>query len=103
MRCAASEISLEHGRVAAHGLESPLGYLDAVVQSDDAIADAADEFHVVFDEENGDTAVTDASDVAHQLARLRGVHPRGGLVEKKEAWHRRQRPSDLKAPAVGVG
>src|SRR3954467_13311394 len=47
MRGAASEICLEHGRVAAYRLESPLGYLDAVVQSDDAIADAADELTVV--------------------------------------------------------
>ena len=74
-----------------------------MVQSDDAIADAADELHVVLDEENRDPAVTDAPDVAHQLARLRGVHPGGGLVEKKEARHRRQRPSDLEAPAVGIG
>ena len=74
-----------------------------MVERDDAIADAADQPHVVLDQEDGDAAVPDAHDVAHQLAGLGRVHAGGRLVEEQEARLGRERAGDLEPPAVGVG
>src|SRR5260221_7384953 len=93
MRGAPPEIGLEHGRMAAHALEVALGDLDAMIQRDDPVADAAHEPHVVLDHEDGDTPVANAQNVTHQLARLGRVHPRGRLVEKQWAGPPRERPS----------
>src|SRR5205823_8754594 len=78
------EVGLQDGRAPPHLLEAPLGDLGPVVERRDAVADPADHAHVVLDHEDRDAALANLLDVAHQLARLGGVHAGGGLVEYQE-------------------
>ena len=61
-----------------------LGDLLAVVEDDDAVADAHDDLHVVLDQEHGDAALRGSRRSFREAARLGGREPGRRLVEHQE-------------------
>src|SRR5207253_2182948 len=76
----------------------------AVIQDGNSFADAHDQLHVVFDEQNADLElVADEADQLHQFDLLLRVHSGGRLVEQQQARLGGQRPRDLEAALIAVG
>ncbi len=73
-----------------------LSDLGAEVEHDDAVADAHDGGHVVFDEEHGDAPRPDALDHGDRLGRLLGVQAGERLVEQQRARLGGERHGDSK-------
>src|SRR3954463_11765839 len=83
-RIAASEISLDHLRVALDLRRPPLGELAAVVQHRDLVADAHHHVHVVLDEHDGTAGVADAAEAAREIGRLCLVEAGRRLVQENQ-------------------
>ena len=99
-----AEVGGDHRRVALDLLRRPLGDDLAPIEHDDALAEAHDELHVVFDDQEREVeAGADVADHRHQLLGLLRVHPGGGLVEDEQVGLGGQRPGDLQAALLPVG
>ena len=68
-------------------------------------ADAHDDFHVVFDEENGQAEAlhVELSDHVHEFAFFGGVHAGGGFVEQQHLGAGGQGAGDFEAALVAIG
>ena len=81
-----------------------LGDLLAVVEHRDSLADAHDDFHVVLDEQHGESELLlDESDQLHQLDFLGRVHPGGRFVEQEQLWPCGERANDFEPALIAVG
>ncbi|MNN97596.1 hypothetical protein D3C81_2167930 [compost metagenome] len=66
----------------------------ASVQHDAAVADFADEMHVMLDDHDRHTGLVQALQGADDVAAQIRMHARGGLVQHQHAWMRHQRADD---------
>src|SRR3954447_18631257 len=99
----ASQIGFHHGWILAYLLKAALRDFDAMVEHDDALADALNQSHVMLDQRNGNPELANAPDIVHQLALLGWVHSRGRFVEQHQLGLRGKSTRDLEASAIHVG
>src|SRR5574343_1011769 len=85
MLMALSEIGLDHARVGHHLARQPGADDLAVVERHDAVADAGDDVHVMFDQQHRDAAlVARVENEARHVLLLLLVHARHRFVEDQE-------------------
>ena len=102
-RRALAEVGFDDVGIGPDFLRRAVGDFHAVVEHDQVLADAHDELHVVFDEDDGDVAFEDGVDEVDEGLGFAGVHARGRFVEKQELGARGQGAGDLQAALVAVG
>ena len=98
-----SEISFDHGRIALHLGRAALRDLAAEIEHREPIADAHDQPHVVFDQQQGHAAIAQLRNHRHQRNRLRRIHTGRRLVEQQQLWRCRNGAGDLQQSALGIG
>src|ERR1035437_9952982 len=99
-----AEVGFDDGGVVAGLLGGAGGGGFAVVQHDDALADAHDDLHVVFDNEDGEVeAGADGLDGVHEVAFFGGVHAGGGLIQEEDFGAGGQGAGDFQAALVAIG
>src|SRR3954452_7517448 len=99
----ASQIGFHHRWILAYIPEAAFRNFDAVVEHDDALADALNQSHVMLDQRNGNPELADAPDIVHQLALLCWVHSSGRFVEQHQLGLRGKCTRDLEASAIRIG
>src|SRR5256885_166848 len=87
--------------VSSRNLRRSLGQQFAVVKHGDAIGELHHHFHVVLDDEDGEV-LADAAHELHRVARLRGTHAGGWLIEAEERGLGRERDADLEIALLAV-
>ena len=75
----------------------------AVVQDDDPVAQAHNQGHVVFDDQQGNAQGQEFLHQGHEVLGLPGVEAGGGLIHEQELGLLGQGPGDFQAPLVAVG
>src|SRR5215469_9558869 len=99
-----AEIGLDDLGIALDLGRRTFGDLDPVVEHGDVVRKPHDYFHVVLDEEDGETKLRWKScEKLGELDGLRGVHAGGRLIEQQKPGARRERARDLEAPLVAIG
>src|SRR5579863_6072031 len=97
-----AEIGLDHQRIALNVRRRPFGDLLAEIEHCDAVADAHDEPHIVFDQEDGDAAALEPGDGIQQHHAFRHVHAGRRFVEQENARLRCQRSRDLQKTLLRI-
>src|SRR5690349_3052914 len=98
----AAEIRGDDLLVALHVGGDAFGDLLAVIEHQNAIAHAHDEFHVVLDQQDRRAVLADALEELAQRRRLGRVHAGSRLVEREQPRLGRERARDLEAPLVAI-
>ncbi len=98
------KVGLDDGGVFPDFLGRSLGDSLAVIEDEDALADAHDDFHIVLDQEDGERkAVADGKDHLHESVLFGGVHAGGGFIEEEKSRAGGQGAGDFEASLVAVG
>ena len=74
-----------------------------MVQDDDAVAQAHDQGHVVFDDQQGNAQAQEFLHQGHEVLGLPGVEAGGRLIHEQELRLLGQGPGNFQAPLVAVG
>ena len=99
-----AQIGLDDLRVVLNFVGRALGDDVAEVQHADALTDAHDQAHIVFNEQDGDLeGVADLYDILHELGGLGGVHAGRGLIQEQQGGIGGQGADDLQAALGAVG
>ena len=86
------------------GLGVTVGNELAVLKNPDMVADAHNDFHVVFDEQDGQVEFfAQVFDEVHEILAFLRVHAGCGLIEHKECGVSGQGAGDFKPPLGSVG
>src|SRR6516225_8620590 len=80
-----AKIHLAHARIALHVVHDVFDEDASLVKDRNERIQPADEFHIVFDDDNARGAVDNADKLDRSLDLFRS-HPRRGLVEQHELW-----------------
>src|SRR5258708_31819215 len=98
----AAEIDADDLGIVGDGAWRAFGDLDAVIDDDDAIADAHDDAHVMLDQQHGDAALLNSLDHGNEPRPLVGVEPGGRLVEQKETRRGGEGYGDLELALLAI-
>jgi hypothetical protein len=75
----------------------------AVIQHSDPIAQAHDQFDVMFDQQNGRPVAANAVDQVAQFGGFRTIHAGRRLIQTKQLRLGRQRAGDFQPALVAIG
>ena len=81
----------------------PFGDDATEVEDGDAVAQAHDEAHVVFDQENAVAAIADIADFFHQFGLFRRIHAGNRLVEQQQLRFGGKGAGEFKLTLVTIG
>ena len=73
-----------------------------MVQDHDAVAEAHDQGHVVFDDQQGGPQAPQLLQQDHEVLGLPGIEAGGGLIQQQQLRPQSQGPADLQAALVAV-
>src|SRR5215213_3155103 len=101
---ASSQVGLNDFRIALDLRWRPFGDLETVVDYGHLVRDAHDDFHVMFDEENGEVEIAaQAVDEVGHLRRFLRIHSGSWLVEEEQLGLAGEGPRDLEPALITVG